>query len=346
MRLGDGHASVVLDYALWFALFVMARFRFVNFFGLDGDDRFAGPAEGGQVVGFGTAKFLIPVSCSRCRFHMLDLLGVLGILFMNRSNIFVRLMFEFDMFVLDMLEIIMLVLDMQGLGYRLGGGKDGFVLGKGGGQGRYGLGNSFGLNFSDRLSNWLRRGRLLRKTLVLRNRLSGQQDWLVSGRRTGRLGSTGIDRAERLDGASVAWLRRAFRTSFRTSLRTSLRTTVLSSISAIAATVAASTATTSSSTKASAVAVLRIATRGEVGGFCYRSRLPLTERIRFEGSLVGDGDQIGFGIGCFLRRGRRLNLRRLPQVRHIARGRNDIGQIVIVLFQLHKVGNVEEGIAL
>ena len=35
-----------------------------------------------------------------------------------------------------------------------------------------------------------------------------------------------------------------------------------------------------------------------------------------------------------------------PVIRHAAPGGNHVGHILIVLFQLHKVGNVEEGIAL
>jgi hypothetical protein len=38
--------------------------------------------------------------------------------------------------------------------------------------------------------------------------------------------------------------------------------------------------------------------------------------------------------------------RRRPQILHRAICRHNIGQILIVLFQLHKVGNVKEGIAL
>src|SRR5271165_840011 len=136
MLLGDD--SVVLAYVLWLALFVMNRFCLVNFFGLDRNARLAGPAEGGQAGGFGTAELLIPVSCGRRRFH------VLSVLFMDGSNIFV-----FLMLVLDTLMIIMFVLNMQRLGYRLGSRKDGFVLWKGGGQGRYGLGSSFRRDFSD-----------------------------------------------------------------------------------------------------------------------------------------------------------------------------------------------------
>ncbi|HKI17540.1 MAG TPA: hypothetical protein VKA15_06655 [Isosphaeraceae bacterium] len=94
---------------------------------------------------------------------------------MDRLSIFVMLMLVRDLLVLDRFIFDMLMLDVQGLGDRLGGGKDRFVLRKCCGQGSCGLGGNFRLDVSNCLSHRrLRRGRWLRIALVLRNRLSGQ----------------------------------------------------------------------------------------------------------------------------------------------------------------------------
>ena len=62
-----------------------------------------------------------------------------------------------DLLVLDLLlavpASVVVVLLMQGLGYRVGSGEDGFVLREGCGQGLEGLGRSLGLGFSDHLPN-------------------------------------------------------------------------------------------------------------------------------------------------------------------------------------------------
>jgi uncharacterized protein (DUF58 family) len=105
--LGDGHGSVVL----WFVLFLVLWFAgflvdfFFDFF--HREVRLSRPPERGQAGGFGTAEFLIPVGRRRGR------LDVFRGLLLNRPNVF--------------------VLFVERLGYRLGGGEDGFILGEGSG---------------------------------------------------------------------------------------------------------------------------------------------------------------------------------------------------------------------
>jgi len=83
--------------------------------------------------------------------------------------------------------------------------------------------------------------------------------------------------------------------------------------------------------------------------YCRNWRLGITLIFWLNKSLIRFRLQIGFvcGFGRFHRgRGSLGPSWLLTQVRHAAGRRDDVGQIVVVLFQLHEVGDVEEGVAL
>src|SRR5579862_763445 len=174
-------------------------FSFMDFILLDGGELFAGPSEGGDRRLFGAAEFLVPVGLGR---------RGLGGLFLNRADVF--------------------VLFVQRLGYRVGCGEDGLILGEGGRDGRGQVGGSFLGDFTYcKLNGWLRSRRLLRVALVFRNRLAGQQDRGVSGRRAGGL-SSGKVLARR--GAFGRRARKTFRAALGRSLCGSVRASFRSSI--------------------------------------------------------------------------------------------------------------------
>src|SRR5439155_3406825 len=141
-------------------------------------------------------EFLVPVCGSGCRLRRLLRHG---------SNVFVLL--------------------VEGLGYRFRCGEDWLILGESRCERRDGLRGSFSCRVNDRppYRLFLRR-RLLRPALVLGNRFSGQQDWLVAGRRTRGLESPGIHGSGRnvLRRTGEALLGSAFGSSLRSPLRTSI----------------------------------------------------------------------------------------------------------------------------
>ncbi len=104
--------------------------------------------------------------------------------------------------------------------------------------------------------------------------------------------------------------------------------------------------------KPAAVAALRICRIARFRGCvrCRHRRLSLSLGFSLNEFLVRFRLRIGL---CALpsrtlrpRPGSLGPRRLLAHILHAAIGRNHVGQIVVVLFQLHKVGNVEEGVAL
>src|ERR1019366_6260215 len=152
----------------------------------------------------------------------------------------------------------------------------------------------------------------------------------------------------RFDGTSEALFRAAVGTSVEGSIGRPFWASVRTTITAVAAAVATS-APAAASPVASALSVLRIASLLRYRPGCCR-RLDITLDVGLNKFLTRFLLQIAF---CSIGRLRSIHRNRgfeprglLAQVGHVAVGRDYVGQIVVVLFQLHEVGNVEEGIAL
>ncbi len=85
-------------------------------------------------------------------------------------------------------------------------------------------------------------------------------------------------------------------------------------------------------------------------------RLSIGQGLGFKGSFLGirlkNGFRVcglgGFGAGRGLGTGLRARIlpHVLPHILHTAIGGDDVGQVVVVFFQLHEVGDVKECIAL
>ena len=120
-------------------------------------------------------------------------------------------------------------------------------------------------------------------------------------------------------------------------------------ITAVTAAVPTATTPTAASAPTSAFAVLRIATLRHCTDRCRRLSVALAFGVN--GTLNRFRQQLGIRRVCYLSCAANAGVsvcptRLLAQIRHGAARRNDVGQIVVVLFQLHEVGHVEDGVAL
>src|ERR1700734_2793167 len=132
--------------------------------------------------------------------------------------------------------------------------------------------------------------------------------------------------------------------------KTRLRATIAPFAASVVASIATSTTTAAAAPVTSAVAVLRGSAAGSVRCGPGR-RLTLSLFFGFGKILTGTVCQtlrLGRIICCGQLRLAPCGFRplRLPHIPDTAIRRHHVGQILVVLFQLHKVGNVEEGIAL